>query len=336
MMKTLFRAALVFALNLAFPAARADLTPSSMNMHWDPGAEDCSKQAHPPLEVYRYDARTYVIREDLCSTWEAPFIYLLIGDERALLIDTGDVADPKLMPLAQTVLALLPRVGQGHLPLVVTHSHTHLDHRAGDPQFQGLPDVQVVAAQLPSVKAYFGFTHWPEGVTQFNLGGRIVDVMPAPGHNPAHVIFYDRVTDLVFSGDFLLPARLIVDDIGAYRASARRVMEFLRDRPVSYVLGGHIEEDRDGKLYDWQSSYHPDERALPLAKSDVMALPAALDAFNNGFESEQGGFTIINSMHELEAMAAAAVLTLLGLGYGVYRWVRRVRRRRAAGTGGLK
>jgi hydroxyacylglutathione hydrolase len=303
--------------------------------HWDPGAEDCSKQAHPPLEVYRYDARTYVIREDLCSTWEAPFIYLLIGDERALLIDTGDVADPKLMPLAETVLALLPHSGEKHLPLTVVHSHTHLDHRAGDPQFQGLPDVQVVAAQLPSVKTFFGFTHWPEAVTQFNLGGRIVDVLPAPGHNPAHVLYYDRVTGLLFSGDFLLPARLIVDDIDAYRASARRVMEFLRDRPVSYVLGGHIEEDRDGKLYDWQSTYHPDERALPLAKSDVMALPAALEAFN-GVESEQGGFTIIDSMHMLELMAAAAVLALLGVGYGIYRWVRRVRRRWIAGTGAPK
>jgi hydroxyacylglutathione hydrolase len=195
--------------------------------------------------------------------------------------------------------------------------------------------VQVIAAQLPSVKAFFGFTHWPEGVTQINLGNRIVDVLPAPGHNVAHVVYYDRVTELVFSGDFLLPARLLVDDIDAYRASARRVMEFLRDRPVSYVLGGHIEEDEHGALYDWQSTYHPDERALPLAKSDVMALPAALDAFN-GLESEQGGFTIIDSMHMLELMAAAAVLALTGLGYGIYRWVRRVRRRRITGTGAPK
>jgi glyoxylase-like metal-dependent hydrolase (beta-lactamase superfamily II) len=227
-------------------------------------------------------------------------------------------------------LALLPHQGQSHLPLIVVHSHTHLDHRAGDPQFQSLPDVQVVAAQLPSVKAFFGFTHWPEAVTQFNLGNRVVDVIPAPGHNPAHVVFYDRVTALLFSGDFLLPARLIVDDIVAYRASARRVMEFLRDRPVSYVLGGHIEEDSAGRLYDWQTSYHPDERALPLAKSDVMALPAVLDAFN-GFESERDGLTIIDSMHMLEAMAAATVLALMVLGYGIYRGVRRLRRRRGTG-----
>jgi hypothetical protein len=31
-----------------------------------------------------------------------------VGSSKALLIDTGDVADPKLMLLAQTVIALLP------------------------------------------------------------------------------------------------------------------------------------------------------------------------------------------------------------------------------------
>jgi len=213
------------------------------------------------------------------------------------------------------------------MPLIVVHSHTHLDHRAGDPQFQGLQDVTLVPAQLPSVEQFFGLSHWPEGVAQVDLGGRIVDVLPAPGHNVAHVVFYDRGTSALFSGDFLLPARLIVDDIASYRASARRVMEFLRDRPVSYVLGGHIEEDRTGRLYDWMSSYHPDEHALQLGKDAVLDLPAALDGFN-GFQSERDGFVIIDSLHELEAMAAAVLVFLAGLGYGVYRWVRRIRRRR--------
>lgn len=323
-----FPSGIAFVLACAVLASAHAQVPA-LAAHWDPGAVDCAAKPHPPLETYRYDARTYILREDLCSTWEAPFMYLLIGEQRAMLIDTGDVADPKLMPLAQTVLGLLPRNGEGHLPLLVVHSHTHLDHRAGDPQFSDLSGVKLVAAQLPSVKTFFGFPHWPDGVAQVDLGDRIVDVLPAPGHNIAHVIYYDRVTGLLISGDFLLPARLLVDDIDAYRASARRVMDFIRDRPVSYVLGGHIEEDRTGKLYDWQSTYHPDEHALALSKADVMALPAALDAFN-GFESEQGGFTIINSWHNLEAMAAILVLFLTAVGYGLYRLVRRRRRQRAA------
>lgn len=312
---------LVLALAGTSFAVAADVTPQPLAARWDPGAEDCKAQSDPPLELYRYDARTYILREDLCSTWEAPFIYLLIGDREALLIDTGDVADPKLMPLKDTVLALLPK----GLPLIVVHSHTHLDHRAGDPQFDHIPGVTLVDAHLDSVRKFFGFTQWPQGVAQLDLGARVVDVLPAPGHNPAHVIFYDRETCLLFSGDFLMAARLLVDDIDAYRASARRVADFVRDRPVSYVLGGHIEEDRSGRLYDWQSTYHPDEHALQLGKAEVMALPAALEGFN-GFQSSRDGFYIVESIHMLEAMGAAAVLVLAGLGYGLYRLWRRRRR----------
>lgn len=316
---------LSLALLLSAASVAAHAGTPTLDAHWDPGAEDCSRQPHPPLEVYRYDARTWILREGLCSTWEAPFLYLLVGDQRALLIDTGDVADPKQMPLASTVLALLPRSGDRHLPLVVVHTHTHLDHRAGDPQFQGLADVQLVPAQLGPAQQFFGFAHWPDSVAQLDLGGRVLDVIPAPGHNPAHVVYYDRQTGLLFSGDFLLPGRLIVSDLDAYRDSARRVADFLRGRTVNAVLGGHIERNRSGELFDWQSTYHPDERALQLDKADVMALPAALDAFN-GLESDRGGFTIINSMHELELLAAAVVLLLAALGYGLYRLWRRRRR----------
>jgi len=300
--------------------AWASPVPQPLDVHWDPGAEDCAARAHAPQEVFRYDQRTFILREDLCSTWEAPFVYLLVGDKQALLIDTGDVADPKLMPLADTVTGLLPGDKQAKLPLIVVHSHTHLDHRAGDPQFQGLANVHVLPAQLAEVRAYFGLSRWPEGMAQVDLGGRVVDVLPAPGHNPAHVVYYDRGTGLLFSGDFLMAARLLVDDIVSYRASARRIADFVRDRPVSYVLGGHVEEDSKGRLYAWQASHHPDEHALQLGKPQVLALPAALDAFN-GFRAEQDGFVIINSMHELEAMAAAAALVLAALGYGIYRVV---------------
>ena len=316
---------LLLPLSLFALIAQAD--PPAWEVHWDPGAEDCAAAKHPALETYRYDARTWVLREDLCSTWEAPFMYLLVGDREAMLIDTGDVADPKLMPLASTVQSLLPQQDGKPLPLLVVHSHTHLDHRAGDSQFQGLRGVTLVPAQLPSVRQFFGFPRWPEGVAQVDLGRRIVDVLPAPGHNPAHVLYYDRNTALVLSGDFLMPARLLVDDIDAYRASARRVVDFLRDRPVSYVLGGHVEEDRGGAFFDWMSTYHPDEHPLPLGKDAVLALPAALEGFN-GFQSQRGGFLIINSFHQLEALGAAVLLVLAGLGYGLYRLVRWRRRRR--------
>lgn len=169
----------------AFAQAPADLT----TLHWNQGSSDCNAHHQPPLEIHAYDSTTFVLRENLCSTFEAPFLYLLIGSDKALLIDTGDVADAKAMPLAQTVMQLLPSKGQGKLPLLVVHSHRHLDHRAGDVQFANLPNVEVVGYDLDSVRRYFGFTDWPNGHAQIDLGGRTIDVIPAPGHSTTDVVY---------------------------------------------------------------------------------------------------------------------------------------------------
>jgi hydroxyacylglutathione hydrolase len=303
----------------------AELAPGSMQVNWDPGVQACPAAQTDPIQVHRYNAQTIVLREKLCATWEAPFMYLLIGNKQALLIDTGDIADPNLMPLETRVMSLLPGESAAKLPLLVVHSHGHLDHRAADPQFEGVTGVQLVRSDLEHVRKYFGFADWPNGTAQIDLGDRIVDVLPAPGHHPAQLLYYDRNTGLVFSGDFLLPGRLLVDDLSAYEASAQRAAEFLKDRPVSFVLGGHVEKNRSGELLPWQSTYHPDEHALQLTKDDVAALPAALRKFN-GFYTETGSFVIENGLRILIAAAVAAVLVLALLGILVFRFIRRRRK----------
>ena len=303
----------------------ADLVPGSMDMQWDAGAESCPARLPDPIQIHRYNDQTIILREKLCSTWEAPFMYLLIGSKRALLIDTGDIADPNLMPLETRVMGLLPGEPSAKLPLLVVHSHGHLDHRAGDPQFVGVNGVQLVRADLDQVRSYFGFADWPNGRAQIDLGDRLVDVLPAPGHHRAHLVYYDRNTGLVFSGDFLLPGRLLVDDSSAYEASAQRVAEFLKDRPVSFVLGGHVERNRSGELLPWQSTYHPDEHSLQLTKDDVAALPAALREFN-GFYTETGPFVMENGLRILIVAAIAALVVLALLCIWIYRLIRRRRK----------
>jgi hydroxyacylglutathione hydrolase len=317
-----------FALFLLMPilAWSGDLGSGSMDVHWDPGAETCPVGKSDPIQVHRYNAQTIILREKLCSTWEAPFMYLLIGNNRALLIDTGDIADPNMMPLEAQVMSLLPGESAAKLPLLVVHSHGHLDHRAGDPQFEAVNGVQLVRSDVEHVRKYFGFSDWPNGRAQIDLGGRIVDVLPAPGHHPAQLVYYDRNTGLVFSGDFLLPGRLLVDDWSAYEASAQRVAEFLKDRPVSFVLGGHIEKNRSGDLLPWQATFHPDEHALQLTKDDVAALPAALRKFN-GFYTETGSFVMENGLRILIAVAVAAAILLVLVVILVYRLIRRRRNR---------
>jgi glyoxylase-like metal-dependent hydrolase (beta-lactamase superfamily II) len=296
---------------------------------WSEGAADCKASPQPPIAVHAVGPGTFILRENLCATFEAPFMYLLIGSGIALLIDSGDVADPAQAPLAQTVMGLLPGEGAAKLPLLVVHTHRHLDHRAGDPQFKDLPGVAVVGFDIDSVRDYYRFTNWPDGTAQIDLGGRIVDAMPTPGHNETEVSFYDRNTALFFSGDFLLPGRLLIDDTAADIASARRVADFVKDRPVAAVLGGHIERNAAGETFDFGSQSHPSEHTLPLAKADLLRLPDALGNCN-GFDTESDGFIMMNQMRNLFVVAAAAGAVLLALAVVLWRIIRRLRRRRIA------
>jgi glyoxylase-like metal-dependent hydrolase (beta-lactamase superfamily II) len=303
----------------------SQLVPGSLDVHWNEGASNCTASSRSPLQVHQYNSRTFILREDLCATFEAPFMYLLIGSTKALLIDTGDVADPSRMPLAKTVMHLLPGEESARVPLLVVHTHRHLDHRAGDGQFAQLSGVQVIGFDIESVRRYYNFKHWPNGLAQMNLGDRTVDVIPTPGHNETEVSFYDRTTGLFFSGDFLLPARLLVDDANVYLASAERVASFVRDRPISFVLGGHIEIDTEGNMFPWQSQYHPHEHVLQMTKDDLLALPTAIRSFN-GFYAKSGKFILMNSIRILIALAIVAGLIMTGLVLILARYLRRRRR----------
>src|SRR5271170_2037683 len=135
---------LALALPLTSPPGWAQLAPGSMDVRWNEGSPKCANAPQPPLQVHPYNTRTFILRENLCTTFEAPFMYLLIGSTKALLIDTGDIADPNVIPLADTVMRLLPGEGPAKLPLLVVHTHRHLDHRAGDVQFMHFSNTQVV------------------------------------------------------------------------------------------------------------------------------------------------------------------------------------------------
>jgi hydroxyacylglutathione hydrolase len=324
-----FFALLAFAVLFTSAPARAQLVSGSMEVHWNEGSANCAKNPQPPLQQHQYNTRTFILRENLCATFEAPFMYLLVGSTKALLIDSGDIADPNVVPLADTVMRLLPGEGTAKLPLLVVHTHRHFDHRAGDPQFTRFSNAQVVGFDIDSVRSFYKFTDWPNGLAQLDLGDRTVDVIPTPGHNETEVSFYDRSTGLLFTGDFLMPARLLIDDTSADVASADRVAAFVNDHPVSFVLGGHIEMNSAEDLFPWESQYHPDEHVLQLTKDDVLKLPAAVRSFN-GFYTVRGQFTMENTMRILISFAVLILIAAIALLWVLVRYIRRRRRARMA------
>ena len=317
---------LALAAALISPPAWSQIVPGSMDVHWNEGSPNCANDPPPPLQVHQYNNRTFILRESLCKTFEAPFMYLLIGSTKALLIDTGDIRDPNVIPLADTVMRLIPGEGLAKLPLLVVHTHRHLDHRAGDVQFTHFSNAQVVGFDIDSVRRYYKFADWPNGLAQIDLGDRTVDVIPTPGHNETEVSFYDRTTGLLFTGDFLMPARLLIDDTHADVASADRVSAFVKDRAISSVLGGHIEMDSAGDLFPWESQYHPNEHVLQMTKDDALALPAAVRSFN-GFYSVHGQFTMENSIRVLIAFAVLVLVVVVAVVWILVVYVRRRRRR---------
>lgn len=243
---------------------------------WIHGSKDCAENRDPPLEVYRFDADSYILRQNKCIHFEAPFIYVLFGQHTAFVLDTGATADPGQFPLYETVRSLVARRNQPKLKVLVAHSHSHGDHREGDPQFRGKPGVTLVEADAEAVREYFGFSSWPNGSAKVDLGGRMLDVVPAPGHQDEAIVIYDAQTGWLLTGDNLYPGRLYVRDWDEFRSSVGRLIDFSRTRRISAVLGGHIEMSRSGKLFEAGSTYQPDEAALPLAHEDLLRLEQVL------------------------------------------------------------
>ncbi len=269
--------------SLPHPSPLADLAA----VRWIHGAPDCTACTDPPLQIVALDADTFALRISKCFSFEANFLYLLLGTERAVLFDTGAPPDPgsptRVLPLRETVEAVLlahPR-GPG-LELVVAHTHGHGDHVFWDGQFRDRPRTTVVGLGLEEVKAFWRLPDWPEGEATHDLGDRPLTVFPIPGHEPTHIAVFDPRTAILLTGDVLYPGLLTVRDWPAYRASARRLAAFTARHPVRMALGHHIEMSRTpGQSYPLGATWQPDERPLPLDGSHVAALHDLCEAMGD-------------------------------------------------------
>lgn len=236
----------------------------------------------PPIQAHAYREDTVILRQNKSVHHEAPFLYLLFGAHTALLVDTGATPEPEFFPLRRTVDALVARWLAVHpardYRLVVAHSHAHGDHVAGDAQFADRPDTTVVGHGVDDVVAFYGFTGWPGASRELDLGDRVVDVVPGPGHEASAVVFHDRRTGLLLTGDTLCRGRLYVWDLPTYRATVDRLVDFCADREITHVLGGHIEMTATpGRDYPIGATHQPDEAPLRLGVEHVRALRDALD-----------------------------------------------------------
>ena len=248
----------------------------------------------PPLQVHAYNADTYILRQGKCTNFEGPFIYLLFGQDKVLMLDTGAGGVPIQATVQGIIDGWLAARGQASIQLVVAHTHGHGDHTAGDSQFVGKPNTTLVGTSQASVAAFFGFTSWPNDLVTYDLGGgRVVDVLAIPGHQNASIAVYDRDTALLLTGDTLYPGFLFISgaisggNFAKYQASIQRLVDFTASRPVSWVLGTHVEMKAvPFTAYPYGTSFQPLERDLQLTRQHLLELNAAVQAMGSSPHAE--------------------------------------------------
>ena len=276
--------------------------PGDLDVAWIHGSESAKHNTDPDIQVHAYDEHTFILRQNMAVNYEAPFMFLLFGNARAVLIDTGATASADFFPLRRVVdqlmdawLAAHPRDGYG---LLVLHTHPHGDHVAGDAQFAGRADTVLVDANRDAAWDFFGFARGsgddgsgddggsggdggpPARVepAHVDLGGRVLECWPSPGHHNAAVTFYDPYTGCLLTGDTVYPGRIYIQDWPAFARTIDRLIGFCSTRPVTHVLGCHIEMSREpGVDYPIFTTYQPAEPPLEMTPDQLEEIRRAID-----------------------------------------------------------
>ena len=277
----------------------SELPFGSLDVRWIHGSPSRRRRTDPPWQVHRYREDTVIMRQSKDATFEAPFTFLLLGDERALLLDTGAVDDDRLGRTVDHLVAdwlrSHPRSGY---QLVVAHTHGHGDHVAGDAYFVDRPDTVVVGRSAEDVQTFFGFNRWPDQVVDYDLGQRPLQLIGIPGHHAASIATHDERSGLLFAGDSVYPGRIYVADFPAFVDSMNRLVEFVEARQVTHVLGCHIEMTREpGRDYYFGCRYQPEEPPLQMTVGQLRTLrDAAVSVADRAGAHRFDDFVLYNGM----------------------------------------
>jgi glyoxylase-like metal-dependent hydrolase (beta-lactamase superfamily II) len=210
------------------------------------------------FEVYRIVPGVFAIYEPHQS--EETIGYLILGDKRALMFDTG-MGIGNLKSLAAQLTKL---------PIMVVNSHTHDDHVGNNWQFDTIYNVDTpftrdnargsrndaqaeiapgeVCGSLPAGfnrNAYatrpWKIAGWLHDGERIDLGGRALEVIATPGHTPDAICLFDRTHGLLFTGDTFYPGTIWLyrpeTGLAAYGNSVRRLAALAPQ--VKLVLGAH-------------------------------------------------------------------------------------------------
>lgn len=264
-------------------AHAVDPAPGNMRFTWIHGSLSAKANTDVRIQVHRYNENTYVLRQNPAVHWEAPFMYLLMGDRRAILLDAGATASEEYFPLRQVVDRVLARWRDANQldlqELVVLPLGSDASQIGALAQFENRAATQIIPFQGAARTRALDLS---EGFGTLELGNRTLTVVASPGLNPDSVAIYDPSTQALFTGNTLYPGRLVIRDFAAYHESLARLIEVSQSNPVHSIWGGRIEmTNQPGLDYILRTNYRPNERALQLPSS-ALAEAAGIVKLING------------------------------------------------------
>ncbi|NMP15361.1 MBL fold metallo-hydrolase [Thalassotalea sp. Y01] len=248
--------------------------------NWMRGSADCDTNIEPSQDVYKHNETTIIVRQNKCLNFEAPFMYILVGKEKILLLDTGALTDNVEFSFQQQLTDIVGKAVLSDRELLVVHSHSHSDHYQGDSSLSTLSNVHIVKPSRSDVQQAFEFTNWPDGEKTIDLGDRKVTILPTPGHQEEAITVYDEQTKWLLTGDTLYPGYIYVKNWQSYRNSIAKLVTFANNHEVSAIMGAHIEmKHQPGAYYPIGATYQPNEAQLDLSVQSMNNLNQQLQIY---------------------------------------------------------
>lgn len=167
-------------------------------------------------------------------------------------------------------------------------------------------------------KAYDWPDEWINGVTDFELGDRVLRAVPTPGHTRGHVVFCDTQASLMFTGDHVLPhitpsigfePDMASSPLGDYLDS----LALLHTYPDMYLLPAHgpVTDSVHGRVSELQ--HHHDLRLAATERTVHDGAKTALDSASMlGWTRKERAFAELDEFNQFLAVSeTAAHLELL-------------------------
>lgn len=178
------------------------------------------------LQISKLEDHVWVI-----ETTDMTTMYLIEGNEKALLIDTGT----KCENLDQVIRTITQK------PLSVVITHAHGDH-AGNIRF--FKEIYMHAADTVLLdKSYKGIVHFVKDGDVFDLGGKKIEVSHMPAHTPGSIVLLDKKAGICYSGDAFGSGQVWLQlrpfsPMKTYIESCKK-MEKLMDEGITKIYCGH-------------------------------------------------------------------------------------------------